>query len=191
MKKNKKTPLIIMTLLFVVGLTSGYVANTFAKYTSDLGTKNGTATIAKWAFTNENSTRTLSMSLDQTYDPNTLANGKIAPGTSGRFSIQLSNENSEVAVNYELNIGTGTNVPTNLKFYTDAGHQTLATNNTITGTLAPGASATTITIYWQWAYQTENGDSADNESGTGAITNANMTIPITITGTQAQPTTSS
>ena len=187
MKNNKKTSWVIIVLLLVVGVTSGYVASTYAKYTSDLGTKNGTATIAKWAFSDENSSRTLNLALDQTYDPDTLSSGKIAPGTSGSFSIELSNVNAEVAVNYELAIGTATNKPTNLKFYSNSNHTTELVNNKLTGTLAPGAAATTKTIYWQWAYETTNGDAADNTAGEGAATNASMTIPITITGTQAQP----
>ena len=62
MKGNKKTSLIIMILLLVVGVTTGYVASTYAKYTSSLPEKSGTATVAKWAFTSENASKTLSVS---------------------------------------------------------------------------------------------------------------------------------
>ena len=188
--KNKKMSLTIVVLLLVVGVTAGYVASTYAKYTSDLGTKNGTATVAKWAFTSENQSKTLQINLDETYDENTLVANRIAPGTAGSFSITLSNEQSEVGVDYVLDIGTATNVPTNLKFYSDNTYTTEITNTKrVTGTLAPGATGENVTIYWKWEYETTNGDAADNTAGTNAASgNAAMTVPITITGTQAQPT---
>ena len=47
--KNKKS-LLVLVLLLLVGITSGYVASTYAKYTSKIENNNGTATVAKWAF---------------------------------------------------------------------------------------------------------------------------------------------
>ena len=196
MKQNKKSSLIIIILLLAVGVTSSYVASTYAKYTSDLGTKEGTATVAKWNFSSSNGS-TFDIALDGTYDPNTLVSGKIAPGTKGSFNIALSNTGSEVGATYEITIGEGTNIPNNLKFYTaytNENTNTPVTSNIITGTLNPNATKT-ITIYWVWAYETGTGnalttnDSNDTSAGTSAYNgNATMTIPVTITGTQVTPT---
>ena len=74
--KNKKT-LLVLVLLLLVGITSGYVASTYAKYTSKIENNNGTATVAKWAFTTDNSAQTLAVNLDNTPDPSTLVAGKL------------------------------------------------------------------------------------------------------------------
>ena len=53
-------------------------------------TGNGTAEIASWKFkVNENEEKMQTISLSSTINNFTLANGKIAPGTSGSFQIKL------------------------------------------------------------------------------------------------------
>ena len=196
MKKRKS--LVLVTLLLLVGLTSIYVAGTYAKYTEDITGKSGSLVVAKWNFAGENSSNTLNVNLDETYDTDTLVSGKIAPGTSGSFSIALTNDDSEVGVTYELEIGTVTSsgnasnsIPENLKFYTDSTHSNLITSsNKVTGTLDAGDSVgTTATIYWEWAYETTDGDTADTNSGKASYTNGGttLTVPVTITGTQVVP----
>ena len=190
--KNKKS-LIVIALLILVGITSGYVASTYAKYTSTISGRNGTATVAKWAFDTDNASTSLTVALDKTYDASTLVANKIAPGTEGSFDIQVSNANTEVGVNYTIALNSITNLPTNMKFYADrsgsAGAYTYSNEitpgtGTITGTLAPKAAATTKTVYWKWAYETTNGDAADTTDGGSANT---LTIGVDITGTQVQP----
>ncbi len=114
--KNKKS-LLVLVLLLLVGITSAYVASTFAKYTSKIENNNGTATVAKWAFTTDNSAQTLTVNLDNTPDPSTLVAGKIAPGTSGSFNIALSNATTETGVDWTISLKNVTNKPTNLKCY--------------------------------------------------------------------------
>ena len=188
MKKNNNKFLIVLLLL--VALTSGYVASTYAKYTSEISGKNGSVTVAKWDFDVENGSNAFAKDVDlsKTYTAATLVDGKIAPGTEGAFSIQLTNANSEVGVHYEVTIGTvtGGTLPANLKFYKDAAHsQEIDGTNKVEGTLEPGDSTgTKATVYWAWAYETANGDEADTTAGRAAST---LTIPVTITGTQVTP----
>lgn len=190
MEKKQRKSILLIVLLLLVGLTTGYVASTYAKYTSEITGKEGTAVIAKWNFDEENKDITMNIDFAKTYDPTTLVADRIAPGTEGSFAIQLTNETTETGVDYTMFFGEAIGVPTNLKFYTDADYKTELdiTSQTITGTLDAGdATGETITLYWKWAYETTNGDSADTTNGkTGGSDGTKLTLPITITGVQAQ-----
>ena len=173
-KKEKKRKLLVIVLLLLFGVTAGYIASTYAKYA---GTVNGsgTVTVAKWAFESDNSNTNFTIDLSKTYNADTLVGGKIAPGTSGSFVIELSNENTEVGVDYTINLGNVTNKPTNLTF--NGG-------TTYTGTLTPGETGKEVTINWEWPYETTDGDADDTADGEAANT---MTVNATITGVQVQP----
>lgn len=205
--KNKKSLLLVFAVLFATVATGALVSTTYAKYIASLGEKESTATVAKWAFETDNASTTLSFALDKTYNKSTLVAGKIAPGTSGTFTINLSNANSEVGVDYTI-VFEGENLPTNLKLYSNESHTQELTENEstgkkqITGSLAPNATATTdVKVYWQWPYETEledvltttdvtdisisTGDEYDTTDGTSASESAKITA--TIYGVQTTP----
>ena len=188
--KNRKKVLLIVVLLLLVGLTSGYVASTYAKYTSQVAGNNGTVTVAKWAFTSDNRTQSLTINLSENYDASTLIAGRIAPGTSGSFNIALSNASTETGVNWTIQLNSVTNKPTNLKFYKDSQHTTELTpgTSTITGQLAAkDSTGLVVPIYWAWEYETSEIatndplDTSDGEAGEA------LTIGVDITGVQTQP----
>lgn len=186
--KNKKS-LILIVLIMLVGLTSGAVASTYAKYTTTIEGTNATATVAKWNFENDNKNQTITVSLDQTVDATTLVANKIAPGTSGSFNIVLKNT-SEVGADFEILLKPITDQPTNLKFYktnTSGTYSNEITPGTtkVTGQLtASDSTGLTVPIYWTWPYETTDGDAADTTDGEAAKT---LTIGLDITGTQVQP----
>ena len=192
--KNGKKSLFAIALLLLVGLTSRYVAGTYAKYASEIKDNNGTATVAKWAFKTDNAVQTLTINLDETYNPTTLVANKIAPGTSGSFNIALSNENTETGVDFTVKLNSVTDKPANLKFYKDSAHTTALVpgTDTITGQLVAGENNFAgVDIYWAW----ELGDSnevtdsvnvADTSDGEAAKT---LTIGVDITGVQTTPST--
>lgn len=196
MKKRKS--LMIIVLLLLVGVSTAYVAGTYAKYTSTVNAS-GTVTVAKWAFASDNNISTINVNLDQTYHATSLVNGRIAPGTSGSFAIALKNTNSEVAANFDVILGTMTDKPTNLKFYKDSSYtQELvlgdATDGVISGQLAAGDSTgLTVNVYWRWLYETGSGstlvtnDGYDTDDG---VAGAALTLPVTIKGTQKPLSTS-
>lgn len=187
MKKHRRSSLVII-LLMLVAIATAYVGNTYAKYTETVS-GDGTATVAKWDFTTDNSISTLDIDFTDDYDPSTLVEGKIAPGTSGSFAITVKNTHTETGVNFTLALGTATNVPTNLKFYKDSTFTTEITpgTGTITGQLAAlDSTGLDVSIYWKWNYETTNGDTADTTNGKAAT---ELTIPVTITGTQVPPST--
>ena len=187
MKKHSRSSLVII-LLMLVAIATAYVGSTYAKYTEDVS-GNGTATVAKWDFTTDNAISNLTINFSQSYDASTLSAGKIAPGTSGSFAISVKNTNTETGVNFTIALGTVTNVPTNLKFYKDSTFNTQITpgNGTITGQLAAeDSTGLSVPIYWKWEYETTDGDDEDTTDGKAAT---ELTIPITITGTQVPPST--
>ena len=173
-----------------MGITSGYVASTYAKYTSKIENNNGTATVAKWAFTTDNAAQTLTINLANTPDASTLVAGKIAPGTSGSFNVALVNTNTETGVDWTISLKNVTNKPTNLKFYKDSAHTTEITpgTGTITGQLAAqDSTGLSVPIYWAWAYETDaiaTNDPIDTTDGEAANS---LTIGVDITGVQTQP----
>lgn len=191
MEIQKRKSLILIVLLLLIGVTSGYVAKTYAKYTAEVS-GNGAAVIAKWNFDTENEITTINVALDETYDSSTLVEGKIAPGTVGSFAINLTNADSEVGVDFEINIGTVSNVPTNLKLYSDDSYTTELTTANITGQISAGDSTgIEAKIYWKWEYETgsvtngiASGDSADTTDGKSAKT---LTVPVIVKGVQTEP----
>lgn len=189
--KGKKSLLLALALLLIVGATSSYVAVTFAKYTGNIE-RTGTMQVAKWSFEEDNKDSALTVDLSETYDATTLVANKIAPGTKGSFAIKLVNDNSETGVKFAVKLGTIENMPANMKFYKDAAMSTELTADGITGILkANDATGVDIKIYWQWAYETGTGteaitagDTADTTSGKVATA---LSIPVTISGVQYQP----
>ena len=190
MEKKKRNAILLLVLLLLFAISASYIAGTYAKYTSEIKDNNGTATVAKWAFDTDNTTQTLTINLDETYDPTTLVAERIAPGTQGSFEIALVNTNTETGVNWTLALKSITDKPTNLKFYKDSSYSTelVPGTDTITGQLkAKDSTGLSVPIYWKWAYETDaiaTNDPKDTTDGKAAKT---LTIGVDITGVQTEP----
>ena len=114
--KENRGALIIASIVLIVLLFTGAGGYTYARYATKEQGK-GNAQIAKWAFEIEKGQEEMKkVKLVNTAQKDTLVNGKIAPGTSGSFSITLSAKNSEVGVKYTLSFLNEKNKPTNIKF---------------------------------------------------------------------------
>ena len=188
---KKKSSWLIIILLLLVGITSVYVAGTYAKYTSELDEKEGTAEIARWKFVEDNQTTAYTIALDQTYDPTTLVEDKIAPGTEGNFEIVVSAANTETGVEYTLDFGDVTPDFGNENAFVieaDIGGTPLEQDQTDgskwSGHLDPGTTAT-VRVHWVWEYEVSTTqDTTDTTIGEGSD---DLTIPVTITGVQSEP----
>ena len=199
---KKRNTLTLIALLFVAVLTGVVIFNTVAKYTSSVE-NSGSLTVAKWNFTTDNAlaSNTFNISIAPTATPSTLVANKVAPGTSGSFDIVVSNS-SEVGVDVTVAIGavTGGTLPAGLHFYSDSTYETAVTpgTTTYTGKIAASNGSTKVslptkTIYWKWDYQVGSGETlADNDAAdtTAGVAGASLTIPVTITGTQVEPSAS-
>ena len=187
---NKKKTTLVVALVILGVAVLGLAAAVYAKYASTVTSGNGSLTVAKWSFEEDNKNETITCDLTKNYDDNTLVDGKIAPGTSGTCTISLSNANTEVGVNYVIKVKTITGAPANMKFYKEADHTNVVDTETgIAGTLAPKAAAQDVEIYWQWPYETpadsDDGDVADTTAGKNA---GSLSVSFEISGTQVRPT---
>ena len=201
-KKNNNIGVIaILALLLIAVLAFGIWA--WSKYTSTLE-GNGTATVAKWNFGTDTVIENLDLATTSGATKmdtvNNVATDRIAPGTSGSFSVVLNTTGTEVALSYDIVLSNMKNKPTNLHFYSDASCSESSKIDTtdgakISGTIAQGDTGTkkTVTIYWKWAYETGSdatniakNDETDTNEGKAATENG-VTFDLTITGTQINP----
>lgn len=190
MKSRRILSLAIVLIVVVLSLGIVY---TNAKYTSTV-TGNVSASVAKYVFNltgtdSYNSKHTLSnLVLGKTCKPETLIDGKIAPGTSGSFDLIVNCDGAEVGIGYNITFtNTSENareLPTNLVLTLDG--QAWNFEDGISGTIDANSNQKEVihTIAWNWAYETADGDEADTIDGQNSF---DYTFDITAVGTQANP----
>ncbi|MDO4618737.1 MAG: hypothetical protein Q4B31_04355 [Clostridia bacterium] len=192
MKSSKllRVAAILMTLTM---LTTAFVGETFAKYVSSATSNTSSAKVAKWVFTvNETDiakSDTFTVNLfDTIYDTDgttpeddveTASGTYIAPGTSGKFSLDIKND-SYVTANYTVtyNITNTKNIP--IEYSIDGGTNWSSTLANVSATeLAIGAEAKTE-VMWRWAFEGDHtalGSSAATET-------VEVIVSATVTATQ-------
>ena len=194
MRKNKLM-VIALGLVAAVALTSSVVSRTYAKYQSSV-TGSSTATVAKWvvkagtsgseALITSGSAVTFNL-FSTINDTNggaaetDVASGKIAPGTTGSFTLSIKNE-SEVTAEYGITytVTNTSNIP--IEYSVDNGTTWTTTLANVTASAATkldmtGANATkTVTVMWRWAFE---------GSGSSNFTSSQTTATDTTLGTAA------
>ena len=212
MRKNK-TMRAAAVLAVAALLTTSALSGTFAKYTST-ASGSDSARVAKWSFkvgdTDIVTTNSFTFNLFETVkdtnttdaemDVATATTGNdtiIAPGTSGSFEISLENA-SEVTAKYSIAFTENrTNDDTkkipieysidNTDWKTDVTQ--LNINDETLGFAADSKTASK-TVYWRWAYESNDTDTTKktaydtNDTTLGAAGNATVTVQATITATQ-------
>ena len=195
MKKTSKS--LLFALMIGITLLSCAVGGTYAKYTEKVE-KSAKATVAKWAFADDNTTQSnYKFAVSESYDASTLVNGKIAPGTKGTFEINLVNTNTDTAVGFEILFANMANKPTNFHLYrttdgtTKGDEVKLDGTGKVTGKLAAkDSTGLTAKFIWEWAYETAEAAANDAvDTNEGKLANE-LTMGVTITGTQIAPATS-
>ena len=193
MKNKKKLIIPLCVLVLLIAIFIG--GSTFSKYITELN-GNGTANIAKWSFkVNGNKEMLQTVKLENTCDAKKLVNGKIAPGTSGAFKINIDATTSEVGIDYKVEFKNEKNKPRNLKFqYGDKIVNTIKElEDALKGRIDANEESKSreLTIQWFWKYETGSNvneiiqnDKLDTED---AINVLNYTFDINITGTQVLP----
>mgnify|MGYP000478313699 CR=1 FL=1 len=192
-KTRNKPVIILLALLLVTAIAFSMYA--YAKYKTTL-TGNGTATVAKWSFKVNGQTQTIpDIDLATTMKKvNNVAENKLAPGTEGSFDLNLDATGSEVAIDYNIKLAI-TEKPSNLRFYTDSSYtKEIASTDgvmNVSGVMSLEEVKTiqTKTIYWKWAYQTGTAanDIVANDKIDTADSKKSVTMTITVTGTQRNP----
>lgn len=188
-KKKILTSAVIITLIAISFLGG----NTFAKYITAYKTS-ASLEVAKWSVSedfllNGVSNTSKNVKLATTYSPDSLVDGKIAPGTTGSFGATIDATGTETGVDYKITFDniSGTK-PENLVFiYNDKSYSSLSTlSSAISGNIAANADnkILNLEIIWSWPYETEGGDIQDTTDGQNL---SNYSFDITITCTQEVP----
>ena len=194
-KKIKKTTIIVILLVLTIIMALVFSIYAYSKYkTTRMG--EGTSQVAKWSFKVNGQTQTIpDIDLATTMDPHShVEDGRIAPGTSGHFDLELDATGSEVAIDYNIKLAI-TEKPTNLKFYLDNTYETEIAETegilNVSGSIPLETIDTPLikTIYWQWPYETGVTENEVKENDkTDTIDSAKkVTMTITVTGTQRNP----
>ena len=189
-QKTKK--IIIISVLLLTVLACGLGGYTYAKYRTAVR-GGGQVEVAKWSFKVNNSSEQIeTINLEDTIAGEyLLANGKIAPGAEGQFSLLLDATESEVGVHYDIEFKNEKNKPQNLKFiYEGQTYNSLTElSKQIIGNILANEEnkVKEITIRWRWKYETgtedeiEENDEIDTQNGIEAL---NYTFNVIVTGTQ-------
>ena len=180
MKDNKLVKVFLIVLLIaMIGLI--LVSGTYAKYTTTF-TGSDTATVAKFKVSSNTTAETFDLfktakEVDGTTADVDVANGKVAPGTGGKFDIQLTND-SEVKVHYAISLKetNESNIP--IEYSLDGTTYVTAANfaSVSAADLAIGSTTQTVSVYWRWAfegkdstnYKTTQTDTTDYTLGTAS-----------------------
>lgn len=191
---NKLAKNILLGVAVIGFAASTFLGITYSKYTNVVS-GDGETQVAKWSFkVNKQTEEFATIKLADTYDASTLTKGKIAPGTSGSFDINIDATGAEVGVKYVVDFEDETNKPTNLIF--KSGNKSASTieelEEVLTGTInADDTNKTrTLTVEWEWPYETKTGnvvaqnDEIDTAEGLNAL---EYSFNVKVTGTQVIP----
>ena len=189
---------IVLTVVTIVSLAVGLFA--WSRYTTTQS-GNATASVAKWNFNLSLKSGTTSVSGNSSLDLATtqyaasthVAEGRIAPGTSGQFDIEIDTSGTEVSMVYDVTIAM-TNCPRNITFSKKGPGENSFTvisaggaENNANGTRTISFSrylrakddnqqnengVKTETIKWEWPYELTGNDPTTNQPYTDAEKNA-------------------
>ena len=183
---------IVIIALVILSFLTG---STFAKYLTKSKTV-ASLQIARWSVSqnflvNGVSDTSEKINLATTYNPETLVNGKVAPGTSGDAT------GTETGINYEIKFDRilGAIINNLVFIYNNNTYSNLSElSNALSGNIPADAENKIIDleIGWCWPYETlvngnsEAGDKKDTLDGS-TIYNSKYSFDITITCTQDIP----
>ncbi|MBQ9319048.1 MAG: hypothetical protein IJR82_05395 [Bacilli bacterium] len=185
---KKKRVFSLFVLLLLVSIAGVFVAGTYAKYTSSVS-RSGSLSVAKWAFNSDNPSGELAIDLNNTVDETSLksenSDGEklIAPGTSGRFYIDLSNANSDVGVDFTVKFNNTENIPSNVVFKQENKIIDPA-NSVLRGQIKAGGSIK-FPIDWYWVYSVDNAE--DEEDTADGLLSKSMNITASVNAIQVAP----
>ena len=167
MSKRKKV--IIVSSILIIMLLAFIGGQAYAKYISQVR-GNGIAEIATWSF-------------------------KVNGQKEQVQEIKLVATGSEVGIKYNIKFAEESNKPQNLKFvYGGKEYDSIKQlGDELSGTIAANEEDKTRTINVQWKWNYETGSSAEQINANDiidtndAISIANYTFQVIVTGTQVEP----
>lgn len=190
MKKRSYVSCLGALAVAMTLVTTSLTGGTMAKYATEV-TGSATATVAAWSFkANDQEVTMTGIDLGSTanrasYNKDTIKEGVIAPGTEGSFEIVVDGNGSEVGIDYSIMISndSGNNIPAGFIFKVDGTKYDLDTS--ITGKIDYAADnmKKIVNVSWEWPIGKDIASDNDN-----AYQNNDLTLKITVTGTQQTPT---
>lgn len=193
--KGKTKKKILFLLLLISTIVLVLMGKSYSKYISQVNGK-GIIDVAKWVFTVNGQTSSITnLQLLKTYNPSTLKNNQIAPGTSGSFDIVIDTTGSEVGIDYAVEFLNETNKPSNLefKYQENKVNSIKELEQFLKGSipLESEEKVKTMKIEWEWKYETgetkeeiSKKDIQDTKDGKEL---EKYQFDIVITGTQVEP----
>lgn len=188
---NKKKKIVsLLIIILVVSLAIG--GYSLAKYVSQIR-GSVLADIASWSFKVNGDTQQMkSINIFDTCEKYKMTNGKIAPGTEGKFKIKIDASGSDVNLEYKFEFKENGIRPENFKFIYDNKQFTNLNDikQYIDGIIKSEESykIREIEIGWIWQYETGNSieeiRKADNKDTQDGIAFSQYNIDITVTGAQ-------
>ncbi len=192
MSKKKIILMIAVLSCIVLSFMGG---QSYSKYVSEVR-GDGMAEVATWSFkVNGQKEEVQTIQLESTCDNETLNEHKIAPGTSGSFNIIVDGSSSNVGIHYNIRFTDESSKPTNLKFiYDNQEYRSISELESIlSGTIQANVQEKikTLTIHWEWPYETGNNESeiANNDKidTQDAQDIDTYTFHVIVSGTQVEP----
>lgn len=196
MNKKKIFAVILIIALIVLSFVG---VNTFAMYESSPSVHTS-MNIAKWSVTEsflidgESSKKITNVNLAKTCKYDTLVDGKIVPGTSGDFTIEIDATGTESGIDYNITfeniIGPKLNI---LYTYNDTYYSDLIElSKELSGQIAANADSKILSLEIGWVLPYENLVSENSEMGDGKDTLDGETLSyfnfdVTIKCTQQTP----
>ena len=157
MSIGKKKKIITISIILTSIILSFVGGQSYARYAKDVR-GDVIAQIATWDFkVNGQSQEVHTINMKSQ-----LPNGKIAPGTNGKFDIIIDATGTEVGVGYNIKFLNETDKPRNLKFiYEDKIYNSITElDQILSDTISMDNENKTkvITINWEWKFETGNTD---------------------------------
>ena len=183
-----KSKILYITCAIMIFVTIYEITNTYGLFESNIN-MNADSKLATWNIlindTNIGKSETFTIDNFISEEDSTVASGKIAPGTSGYFNINIDPSTTQVSIRYDLTFDFSKldNLFTITKVEEKNGYNLIKTgpntySNVITLNEIKENKTNNIRVYIKWNNNEENND---KDTEIGLTENNTLNIPVSIT----------
>lgn len=183
-----KSKILYITCAIMIFVTIYEITNTYGLFESNIN-MNADSKLATWNIlindTNIGKSETFTIDNFISEEDSTVASGKIAPGTSGYFNININPSNTQVSIRYDLTFDFSKldNLFTITKVEEKNGYNLIKTgpntySNVITLNEIKENKTNNIRVHIKWNNNEENND---KDTEIGLTENNTLNIPVSIT----------
>lgn len=183
-----KSKILYITCAIMIFVTIYEITNTYGLFESNIN-MNADSKLATWNIlindTNIGKSETFTIDNFISEEDSTVASGKIAPGTSGYFNINIDPSTTQVSIRYDLTFDFSKldNLFTIIKVEEKNGYNLIKTgpntySNVITLNEIKENKTNNIRVHIKWNNNEENND---KDTEIGLTENNTLNIPVSIT----------